>query len=153
MGRSVLKRQEEEMFAVPVPGPLPLEPPVGRYQAPTCTLRRCPSAPRAQRTTAALESFTVITTAACSRLADIHHWQPAIIDPNRFADWLDPSSPATRLLDLVHEPLGPPLPGSAVELLIDSITAHSDGYSLSCSSTIRTARSRTSGARSSHDPG
>ena len=53
---------------------------------------------------AALESFTIVTTAASPALADIHHRQPAIIDSDRFDDWLDPTSPVPRLLDLVREP-------------------------------------------------
>ena len=39
-----------------------------------------------------LESFAVITMAASPALADIHHRQPAIIDSDRFDDWLDPKS-------------------------------------------------------------
>ena len=49
---------------------------------------------------ASLESFTIITTAASPELSDIHHRQPAIVDPTCFADWLDPASRATLLLDL-----------------------------------------------------
>ena len=55
-----------------------------------------------------LESFTIITTTASPELADIHHRQPAIIAPDRFDDWLDPTSPVLRLLDLVREPYGGP---------------------------------------------
>ena len=51
-----------------------------------------------------LESFTIITTTASPELADIHHRQPAIIGPDRFDEWLDPTSPVPRLLDLVREP-------------------------------------------------
>ncbi len=53
---------------------------------------------------ASLESFTIITTAASPGLTDIHHRQPAIINPEQFGDWLDPKSPVPRLLDLVREP-------------------------------------------------
>ena len=42
---------------------------------------------------ASLASFTIITTAASPGLADIHHRQPVIVDPDRLTDWLDPSSP------------------------------------------------------------
>ena len=52
----------------------------------------------------ALETFTIITTEACKGLADIHHRQPAIIHPDRFADWLDPASPSEQLLDWVRSP-------------------------------------------------
>jgi len=51
-----------------------------------------------------LEAFTIITTEACKGLADIHHRQPAIIHPDRLADWLDPASPSEQLLDLVRSP-------------------------------------------------
>ena len=51
-----------------------------------------------------LETFTIITTKASPGLADIHHRQPAIIDPAWFDEWLDPTSPPTRLLELVREP-------------------------------------------------
>ena len=51
-----------------------------------------------------IESFTIITTTASPELVDIHHRQPAIIGPDRFDDWLDPTSSVSRLLDLVREP-------------------------------------------------
>ena len=51
-----------------------------------------------------LESFTIITTAAFPGLADIHRGQPVIVDPDRVADWLDPSSPMLRLFELLREP-------------------------------------------------
>ena len=50
-----------------------------------------------------LESFTIITTAAFPGLADIHRGQPVIVDPDRVADWLDPSSPMLRLFELLRE--------------------------------------------------
>ncbi|MCE2437025.1 MAG: SOS response-associated peptidase family protein [Pseudomonadales bacterium] len=43
-----------------------------------------------------LESFAVITRATAPALAVIHLWQPVIIDPARFDDWLDPTSPMPR---------------------------------------------------------
>ena len=55
-----------------------------------------------------LETFTIITTAACESLARIHHRQPAIIPPDRFADWLDPGARPEQLLDLVREPFAGP---------------------------------------------
>ena len=36
-----------------------------------------------------LETFTVITTAASPELEDIHHRQPAVIEPRWFSEWLD----------------------------------------------------------------
>ena len=68
-----------------------------------------------------LESFTIITTAASPGLADIHDRQPAIIDPDRFDDWLDPMSPAPRLLDLVREPYGGPYERRAVSTRVNSV--------------------------------
>ena len=55
-----------------------------------------------------LETFTIVTTEACESLTRIHHRQPAIITPDRFADWLDPGSPPELLLDLVREPCAGP---------------------------------------------
>ena len=49
-----------------------------------------------------LETFTIITTRASPELASIHHRQPAIIDPDRYDDWLDPASSTRQLLDLAR---------------------------------------------------
>ena len=46
-----------------------------------------------------IESFIILTTPAAAELVDIHHRQPAIVAPEWFADWLDPSTPARQLLD------------------------------------------------------
>ena len=54
-----------------------------------------------------IESFAILTTPAAAALADIHHRQPAIVDPKWFAEWLDPSSQAHQLLAR----LGTPNPG------------------------------------------
>lgn len=54
-----------------------------------------------------VESFAILTTPAAATLADIHHRQPAIVAPEWFAEWLDPSSQAHELLDR----LGTPNPG------------------------------------------
>ena len=51
-----------------------------------------------------LETFTIITTAASPELEDIHHRQPAIIEPRWFSLWLDPLSPLPALLEVVREP-------------------------------------------------
>ena len=67
-----------------------------------------------------IESFTIVTTVAAPVLADIHHRQPAIIDPERFDEWLDPKSPAPRLLDLVREPNGGPYERRAVSTRVNS---------------------------------
>ena len=54
-----------------------------------------------------VESFTILTTRATPALAALHPRQPAIIDPQRFDDWLDPDAPADALLQLAQ----PPHPG------------------------------------------
>lgn len=61
-----------------------------------------------------VESFTIITMAASPALSDIYHRQPAIIDPDRFVDWLDPEWTRTRLLDLMLEPCAGPYERRAV---------------------------------------
>ncbi len=68
-----------------------------------------------------LESFTIITTAAAPGLADIHHRQPAIIDAELFDDWLDPTSPVGRLLELVREPRAAPYERRAVSTRVNSV--------------------------------
>ena len=70
---------------------------------------------------APLESFTIITTAASPGLADIHHRQSAIIDSDRFDDWLDPALPAPRLLGLVREPHAGPYERRAVITRVNSV--------------------------------
>ena len=54
-----------------------------------------------------IESFSTTTTEATPELAHVHGRQPAIVDPNRFEDWLDPDAPKEALLGVV----GPPHPG------------------------------------------
>ena len=60
------------------------------------------------RDSESVESFTIITTTAAPQLTDIHDRQPAIIDPDRFDDWLGPTSPAPHLIELVHKLCGGP---------------------------------------------
>ena len=67
------------------------------------------------------ETFTIITTAATPGLADIHHRQPAIVDPAHFEDWLDPSSTVTELLDLVREPYAGPYEKRPVSTKVNSV--------------------------------
>lgn len=67
------------------------------------------------------ETFTIITTAASPELADIHHRQPAIVDPSRFDDWLDPSSSRSSLLDLAREPNPGPYEKRAVSTKVNSV--------------------------------
>ena len=54
-------------------------------------------------------------------LADIHHRQPAIIDSNRFDDWLDPTSPVPWLLELVREPRAGPYERRPVSTRVNSV--------------------------------
>ena len=68
-----------------------------------------------------VESFTIITTTAAPQLADIHDRQPAIIDPDRFGDWLEPTSPAPRLLELVREPHAGPYETRRVSTRVNSV--------------------------------
>ena len=51
-----------------------------------------------------VESFTILTTEAVPALAAIHPRQPAVIDPQRFDDWLNPDTPTDALLDLAQSP-------------------------------------------------
>ena len=68
-----------------------------------------------------LESFAIITTAASPALADIHDRQPAIIDSDRFDDWLDPTSSVTWLRELVREPRAGLYQGRAVSTRVNSV--------------------------------
>ena len=56
-----------------------------------------------------------------SGLADIHHRQPAIVHLGRSAEWLNLTSPAPRLLDLVREPHGGPYERRAVSTKVNSV--------------------------------
>ncbi len=68
-----------------------------------------------------LESFAIITTAASPALADIHRRQPAIIDPDRFDEWLDPTSSVPLLLELVRNPPADPYERRAVSTRVNSV--------------------------------
>ena len=68
-----------------------------------------------------LETFTIVTTEACESLTRIHHRQPAIITPDRFADWLDPGSPPELLLDLVREPCAGPFEKRPVSTRVNRV--------------------------------
>ncbi len=67
-----------------------------------------------------LETFTIITTDACSELSEIHHRQPAIIQPHDFDFWLDPETPEDFLLQLIRAPLEGPFGMRAVSKLVNS---------------------------------
>ncbi len=68
-----------------------------------------------------LETFTIITTAASPELEDIHHRQPAIIEPRWFSMWLDPMTPHPVLLDLVREPYCGPFEKRPVSTRVNSV--------------------------------
>lgn len=68
-----------------------------------------------------LETFTLITTQATSALSKIHHRQPAIVDSNDWELWLDPSSPANSLLDLVQTPHRGPYQYHAVSTRVNNV--------------------------------
>jgi len=60
-----------------------------------------------------VKSFTIITTEAQGRMAEIHDRMPLILPPDRFDDWLKGPSPESLLHPIVHpfefdpEPSGP----------------------------------------------
>ena len=54
-------------------------------------------------------------------LEDLHHRQPAIIDPRWFSDWLDPLAPLPALLELVREPYDGPFERRAVSTQVNSV--------------------------------
>ena len=68
-----------------------------------------------------IESFAIVTTPAAAELADIHHRQPAIVDPDWFAEWLDPSSQANQLLDRLSTPNPGPYERRAVSARVNSV--------------------------------
>ena len=70
---------------------------------------------------APLETFTIITTAASSGLGNIHHRQPAIIDPRWFSNWLDPQTPLPALLNLARQPHNGPFERRAVSARMNSV--------------------------------
>ncbi|MFC4350908.1 SOS response-associated peptidase [Fodinicurvata halophila] len=45
----------------------------------------------------ALESCTILTTAARGQLRSVHHRMPVMLRPEDFEHWLDPATPAERL--------------------------------------------------------
>ena len=51
-----------------------------------------------------LETFTIVTTVASPVLSDIHDRQPVVIDPDDFADWLDPDTPMETLQEIIRTP-------------------------------------------------
>ena len=69
----------------------------------------------------AIESFAILTTPASAGLADIHHRQPAIVDPAWFAEWLDPFTAAHELLERLSTPHSGPYHRHAVGARVNSV--------------------------------
>ena len=68
-----------------------------------------------------IESFAILTTRAVASLADIHHRQPAILAPEWFSEWLDPSTEAQRLLEKVSNPWPGPYERRTVSARVNSV--------------------------------
>ena len=69
----------------------------------------------------AVESFTIITTEAAPELAHVHSRQPAIVDPARFDEWLDPDAPKEALLGIVRPPHPGPYEVRPVSRLVNNV--------------------------------
>ncbi len=65
--------------------------------------------------------FRFVKVLASPALADIHSRQPAVLDPSRFDNWLDPASPVPRLLELVREPCAGPYETRPVSTRVNSV--------------------------------
>ena len=68
-----------------------------------------------------IESFAIVTTPASSELADIHHRQPAIVEPEWFAEWLDPFTPSHELLERLRAANPGPYQQRAVSGRVNSV--------------------------------
>ena len=54
-------------------------------------------------------------------LEDLHHRQPAIIDPRWFSGWLDPRTPLPALHELLREPYDGPFERRAVSARVNRV--------------------------------
>lgn len=68
-----------------------------------------------------IESFAILTTPAAASIADIHPRQPAIVAREWFAEWLDPSTAAHRLLERLRVPCPGPYERRAVSARVNSV--------------------------------
>ncbi len=68
-----------------------------------------------------VESFAILTTPASAELADIHDRQPAIVDPEWFAEWLDPTVHVRALLPRLGTPHAGPYARQAVGTRVNSV--------------------------------
>ena len=76
---------------------------------------------RWDRSGAPIETFTIITTATSPGLEDIHHRQPAIIDPCWLTEWLDPQTPLPALLEMARQPHDGPFVKRPVSPRVNSV--------------------------------
>ena len=49
-----------------------------------------------------IETFTVLTITASAALAKVHHRQPVIVEDARADEWLDPTAPEARVIELAR---------------------------------------------------
>lgn len=68
-----------------------------------------------------IESFAILTTPAAAALADIHHRQPAIVGPDRVAQWLDPGADRRELRETVAAPFPGPFERRPVSTRVNSV--------------------------------
>ena len=54
-------------------------------------------------------------------IAHVRARQPAVVDPNRFEDWLDPDAPKEALLEIVRPPNPGPYEVRPVSQLVNSV--------------------------------
>jgi putative SOS response-associated peptidase YedK len=66
----------------------------------------------------ALESCTIVTTAANRRLSELHDRMPVILSPNDYAEWLNPRNEDTASLQKLLTPCG------EEELIADPVSTH-----------------------------
>ena len=67
-----------------------------------------------------VETFTVLTTAASTGLADIHHRQPVIVEDAALDEWLDPGTSSERLFALARAANEGPFERRAVSTRVNS---------------------------------
>ena len=67
-----------------------------------------------------VETFTVLTTAASTALADIHHRQPVIVEGAALDEWLDPGTAPERLRALAGAANEGPYERRAVSMRVNS---------------------------------
>lgn len=68
-----------------------------------------------------IESFAILTTPAAAAIADIHHRQPAIVGPDRVAQWLDPGADTRELRETAATPFPGPYERRAVSSRVNSV--------------------------------